>query len=181
MTTTKLDIDKQLIQKCIQKDRSSLESFYKKIVPMLWPIAQRYSNDLQNAEIVINNTMLKIFNHLHEVDRDNILPWAKKILINTALDEIRKNKKATQYEEITESIEYHVFETEEFVLDGNIENALLELTEIQRSVLKLFYLEEYSHDEIAAILQINANNSRWHLHQAKNRMKFLLTNYEIQK
>ncbi len=45
------------------------------------------------------------------------------------------------------------------------------LPDAQREVFNLFVFENYSHKEIAEILNINQNNCRWHLNDARRRLK----------
>lgn len=45
------------------------------------------------------------------------------------------------------------------------------LPDPQRAVFNLFVFEDYSHKEIAVMLNIKENNSRWHLNDARRRLK----------
>lgn len=45
------------------------------------------------------------------------------------------------------------------------------LPDAQREVFNLFVFENYSHKEIAKLLNINQNNCRWHLNDARRRLK----------
>ena len=45
------------------------------------------------------------------------------------------------------------------------------LPDAQREIFNLFVFENYSHKEIAKLLNINQNNCRWHLNDARRRLK----------
>jgi RNA polymerase sigma-70 factor (ECF subfamily) len=45
------------------------------------------------------------------------------------------------------------------------------LPEAQRNVFNLFVFENYSHKEISKILNMQQNNCRWHLNDARRRLK----------
>jgi RNA polymerase sigma-70 factor (ECF subfamily) len=48
---------------------------------------------------------------------------------------------------------------------------IYQLPDTQRTVFNLFVFEQLSHKEIAENLGINENNSRWHLNDARKRLK----------
>jgi RNA polymerase sigma-70 factor (ECF subfamily) len=45
------------------------------------------------------------------------------------------------------------------------------LPDAQKEVFNLFVFENYSHKEIAEMLNIQQNNCRWHLNDARRRLK----------
>jgi RNA polymerase sigma-70 factor (ECF subfamily) len=45
------------------------------------------------------------------------------------------------------------------------------LPETQRTVFNLFVFENYSHKEISEMLKLKENNCRWHLNDARSRLK----------
>ncbi len=50
-----------------------------------------------------------------------------------------------------------------------------ELPPMHRAVFNLFVFEQYAHKEIAALMGISENNSRWHLNDARRRLKEKIT------
>ena len=56
-------------------------------------------------------------------------------------------------------------------MDTNqIFNLIKELPETSREVLNLYAIDGYSHKEVAEMLQITEEASRWHLHKARKLM-----------
>jgi RNA polymerase sigma-70 factor (ECF subfamily) len=45
------------------------------------------------------------------------------------------------------------------------------LPDVQRNIFNLFVFENYSHKEIAKMLNMQQNNCRWHLNDARRRLK----------
>jgi RNA polymerase sigma-70 factor (ECF subfamily) len=144
----------------------------------------RYTNSDLDARALFNNGFLKICQNLDKYKIE--IPfhvWAKRVLINSIIDEYRKNKR---YRDIITTKE-HDFELErnstssnnEALKDHETENAaflLRELPEMTRKVLNLYIFDGYNHREIGEILKISENTSRWHLHNRKTRLKTLLEN-----
>ena len=53
--------------------------------------------------------------------------------------------------------------------------AIQELPDATRMVFNLYELEGYRHADIAELLNISVGTSKWHLSEAKNRLRLLLT------
>jgi RNA polymerase sigma-70 factor (ECF subfamily) len=49
------------------------------------------------------------------------------------------------------------------------------LPQTHRAVFNLFVFEQYAHKEIAALMGISESNSRWHLNDARRRLKEQIT------
>lgn len=149
----------------------------------------RYTNSDLDARGLFNNGFLKICQNLGKYKTE--IPfhiWAKRVLINSIIDEYRKNKK---YKDII-TMKEHDFELEhqssyssnDVLKEHENENAaflLKELPEMTRKVLNLYIFEGYNHREIGEILQISENTSRWHLHNGKTRLKVLLDDRKPKK
>ena len=103
--------------------------------------------------------------------------WVRRIVVNTVTDHLRKNMKNDQ-------VVKEVQPDDAFVNSDSVENIshkeLLKivdtLPETQRTVFNLFVFENYSHKEIATLLGLNENNSRWHLNDARRRLKEKISN-----
>lgn len=166
--------EKTLIQGCLMEDKRSMELFYKKYFPVLYPVAARYARDEQDAKSLLNGAMMKIFQALPGFNQNlPLAPWMKTIVVHAGIDHLRARKRNDFCGiELTDCIE---------VADGGChqpamshEEVLLllrKLPEILRTVLTLFAIEEYSHQEIAQLLGISEIQSRQHLFQARRQVK----------
>lgn len=149
----------------------------------------RYTNSDLDARALFNNGFLKICQNLAKYSEEipfNV--WAKRVLINSIIDEYRKNKK---YKDII-TMKEHDFELErnssysnnEAIKTHENENAALllrDLPEMTRKVMSLYIFDGYNHREIGEILEISENTSRWHLHNGKTRLKTLLESTDFKK
>jgi RNA polymerase sigma-70 factor (ECF subfamily) len=89
------------------------------------------------------------------------------------MDFLRKKQRHDQYiKSNTEELEVPIPDTTIGKLSYKELLALVHtLPEAQRSVFNLFVFDDCSHKEIAALLDITENNSRWHLNDARRRLK----------
>lgn len=172
-----------ILQGCLRGDRRAMELFYKKHYSSLYPVAARYARDELETREILNTAMLKIFQSLpfYQPERP-ILPWMKTILIHTALDNVRSHFRRNPTSEIELAHELYVDDSFSDVMDADTMQYLLrQLSEESRTVLLLFAVEGYSHQEIGEQLNITESNSRWRLHQARRQFIQILAQHEIEK
>ena len=107
--------------------------------------------------------------------------WVRKIVVNTALNNIKKNKHV--YDELEIESARAVESDIESVLD-NYDSKLIwdimqQLPEGYRIILNMYAIEGYSHKEIAEHLNIAEGTSRSQLLRAKVLMQKLLEKNDI--
>src|SRR5574343_1445156 len=92
-----MNIQPQLIKDCINRNRKSKYELYKLTYSYLMSISIRYTRNQDLAKEMLNVGFLKILNNLDKY-RDEIpfKAWIRKIMINTLIDEYRKQKKQSE-------------------------------------------------------------------------------------
>ena len=128
---------------------------------MMKGVCLRYSNNEQLAEDLLQESFIKAFNNLKGYENKGALGgWLRKLTLNTALEQYRKDKKNNQTIELKEVANH--------VSDNAIENLELEdlLRKIQdlpngfRTVFNLYAVEGYNHREIGEMLNISDGTSK---------------------
>ncbi len=180
-----MKIDKDLINACIDGDRKSQSKLYELSFSSLMNISYRYQKNRSDAVALVNQCFLKILLGLKNFDNTNgvksYFSWIHKIMIHSAIDEIRKNKKQNDFHVSIEN-ESHLeqLSKEEFnLIESTIEEETLQemlnnLSEIQKNVFNLFAIDGFKHVEISEALSISIENSKWHLMQARKKLQSLL-------
>lgn len=176
-----MQIEKEIIEKCKQKNRKAQEQLYYKIYPYLMGICYRYFLSKEDAKEIVNMSIYKILTNIDKYDNTYAFTtWISKITVNEILWEFRKRKK---YQHI-EYVETYFDNKEsnpinnEYLETLNYKEilALLEkLNETEKIIFNLFFIDGYSHKEIAEKLGISEASSKWYLNQSKNKLKNLLT------
>jgi RNA polymerase sigma-70 factor (ECF subfamily) len=163
-----------LIKACIAENRTAQKELYIKFSPMLFGVIKRYVYDVNTAQEILSDSFFKIFTKLHLYSFKGAFEgWIRRIAINSITDHIRKNIKHSQ------TIDPDLASEKVYVADSAVSRltykellqCVHELPETQRAVFNLFVFEDYSHKEISEHLGINENNSRWHLNDARRRLK----------
>lgn len=164
-----------LIEKCKTNDRASQEALYKYFYADMYPLCRRYASDPHEALTILNDGFLKVFSNISQYNTKlgRFKPWLKTIIINTAIDFTRRNKKETYVVHIDQLQEQG---DDDFHLAYNwkLEEILQHFTvlpTVTRIVVNLFAFDGYTHKDIAEQLNISETTSRWHLAEARKRLK----------
>jgi RNA polymerase sigma-70 factor (ECF subfamily) len=144
----------------------------------MYNVAFRICGQSDEAEDVLQDSFISAFRNLDSYRGDaSFGSWLKRIVINKAINGIKKRK----MELLPEDDEFDVaIETDEeqympeLTVD-KVRNAIHRLPDGYRSVLSLYLLEGYDHQEIAEIMGISESTSKSQLNRAKNRLREMLT------
>jgi len=128
----------------------------------------------------LQDSFLTIFKKISQYkDQGSFEGWMKRITINTALQKYReKSPLHLVTESISEELEEEVvLETESVKVDvllGFIQN----LPDRYRLVFNLYVLDNYSHKEIASLLNITEGTSKSNLSRARQLLKKEVEEYQ---
>lgn len=128
----------------------------------------------------MQDSFLTIFKKISQYkDQGSFEGWMKRITINTALQKYReKSPLHLVTESISEELEEEVvLETESVKVDvllGFIQN----LPDRYRLVFNLYVLDNYSHKEIASLLNITEGTSKSNLSRARQLLKKEVEEYQ---
>ena len=170
-----LDFNK-VLKGCSRGDLKAQESLCKQYYGYVMSIALRFSSCHDNALEIANDSFLKIFRKIasYQIDKE-FKTWVRKIVINTATDYYRKDKKNN----VEISIEAAYDEpADESVIDTlNAEEIIKIINSLPvkyRYIFNLSEIEGFSHDEIALQLGITASTSRSVLTRAKKMLRQMI-------
>jgi RNA polymerase sigma factor (sigma-70 family) len=171
-----------LIESCLKRDEAAMKAFYERFYGFALSVCMSYANDPEDAREMLNDGFLKVFKNLKELKTpDAILPWLRKIMVNTGIDYYRKNKKRLTDIPV-ENVEYSL--AEPYLNHTNIYaqisadeiiKTLQSIPQLYRMVFALYVLEGYSHAEIAKQLNIVESTSRAYLTEANKMLRKILT------
>ena len=171
-----------LIQDCIRGDRQAHSRLYSKFAPKLFVLCLRYSKNREEAEEVLQEGFLKVFQFLHQYRGEGPLEgWIRKIIVNCALQRLRSNSRLAP----VVSIESY---DEQFIIHNQVENRIgskellrmvMSLPPAYKLVFNLYVLDGYKHKEIAEILGISEGTSKSNLSDARFILKKQLCKNQI--
>ena len=172
-----------LVKRCIDGNQKAQRVLFEKYAPKMLAVCLRYSKDSFQAEDVLQNAFIKVFTKLDTFKGGSLEGWIRRIIVNTSLDQIRKNQKF-QDNVPMDSVEYLV-ETNSYILEGLQEMDLLklinEMPEGYKVVFNLFAIEGYSHKEIAEQLGVSENTSKSQYSRARGYLKIKMEELGIER
>jgi RNA polymerase sigma factor (sigma-70 family) len=177
--------DEEIIVKgCREGKRTAQKQLYEKYVSSMLAICLRYSKSRDEAEDLIQEGFLKIFQNINTYRNHGSLEgWIKRIMINHALNQYKKNRKipfAEDVETINENEILSVHDEPEYIEPVPSETLLAmiqSLPEGYRMVFNLYVFEGYSHKEIAEAMNFSENTSKTQLMKARRQLQNKIFEY----
>jgi RNA polymerase sigma factor (sigma-70 family) len=167
---------------CKAHDHRSFEILFKSYYRILLGVALRYSRNREEAEDTVQDAFIKIFQNIESYSGSGAFEgWMKKIVQFTAINNYKSDLKTHLHVEISET-ELSDKSFDSFFCDfeaGEIIGLLQQLPEGYRVAINLYFIDGYSHREIATMLEINIGTSKSQLFKAKNYLKHLLVSKKM--
>ena len=176
-------IDEAILEACLEKNSRAQFRLYKLCYSFLMGICVRYNKNREDAEEVLNMGFLKMLNNISKYKKEvPFTLWMRRIMINTIIDEYRKNKKGKELFQPIDFNEYHE-EFDDAVVNDYVKKMDTEqlqllidkLPTMSRSVFNLFVIDGYKHEEIGKMLGMSTGTSKWHLNLARTRLKEMIS------
>ena len=166
-----------IVKGCKQDVRSAQKALYVTYKPVLLAICMRYMRDKSEAEDILHEVFLKIFDKIKQFKSEGSLEgWLKRIAVNQCLTILKKEQR---YQATSLDIAPELPEEE---LEGHytyeqLKSALHAIPKDFQVVFSLYAIDGLSHKEIAAQMGIPEETSRTRCYRAKNLIKKHLKNY----
>ena len=174
--------ERELIQACKKQNRRAQQELFDRFSPTMFGVCRRYIKSDSEAEDVLVEAFYKVLTKLEMYNGDGSFEgWIRRIVVNEALMNLRKNMKLKMNVEINPNLDHTTTLTVEDELAAEDIYGLLEqLPTGYRTIFNLYVLEGYKHREIAELLDISINTSKSQLILAKKRMQDLVRGLEIE-
>jgi RNA polymerase sigma-70 factor, ECF subfamily len=165
-----------IIKACLEQNQNAQNLLYKQYFGYAKSICLRYSSNAEEAKDILNEGFLKVFNNL-----DKYLPelpfkaWLRTIIVNTALNYYRDNKKYNQDISL-DNVEDPIYDDD--IIDKISADEILVLVQqlppSYRTVFVMHVVDGYNHREIGEILEINEGTSRSNFMKARVKLQSLV-------
>ena len=166
--------DEQLLQGCKARKASYQKALYEKYKTPLFRVCLRYARDRSEAEDLLQDGFIKIFQDLHQYRGGGALgAWLRRVVVNVALQYIRKNKKMFPSVELDHIANQLQTNENVYAQMGakTLTRLIQQLPAGYRAVFNMYAIEGYSHKEIAAQLNITVSTSKTQLFKAKKMLQ----------
>ena len=170
--------DDILIGRILKGDRSCFRVLVERYQNLVFTIAFRITGNREEAEEVAQDVFMKVYNGLSGFEGTaKFSSWLYRIAYNTALTKIRNRREGFKNlddlgpAESGASSSPVLNEVEQVFTRDYLNQAINMLEPEEATVISLFYLSEQSLDEIAEILNIEANAAKVRLHRARKKLR----------
>lgn len=174
--------EENLIKKCASGNSLAQKTFYEKFAGKMMGVCLRYAQDYEEAQDVMQDAFIKIFNNLPDYKKKGSLEgWVRRIVVNTALDSYRKNKKHIGNVDV-DTVDYMLDDNAYIIESLNADDLLVIINKLPagyKVVFNLFAIEGYSHKEIAERLNITESTSKSQYSRAKKTLREILLKEHI--
>lgn len=177
-------VNEALIARCAREETKAQYELYRALYGMMMSICSRYEPNKQDATARMNQGFLRILQNIGK--RRPEVPfelWARRIMINTVIDEFRKDRTRKANETLdanmdgTASIDVNEYlrhmEAEAFA------DLLQRVPPMSRNVFNLFAIDGFGHAEIATMLGISEGTSKWHVSHARGILQSALAQLPV--
>ncbi|MBB6109287.1 RNA polymerase sigma-70 factor, ECF subfamily [Mucilaginibacter lappiensis] len=168
----------KLVKDCINNNRTAQEALYKLFHAEMLRVCYNYLPDKELAKEAFNTGFLKVFQSIKNFDNEKggLGGWIRKIMIYTAIDLCRKELKFNVKNlDEQDSDDYFISPSvlEKLYFEDILKN-IRTLPFATQTVFNLSVLDGFTHKEIGEQLNISEGTSRWHLAEAKRKLRELL-------
>lgn len=143
--------------------KSNQNNFYR--------LAFTYVKNKDESLDIVQESIYKALTCIDNLNDTSFMKtWMYRIIVNTSITYIRKNKRIILMDEVPDIISADVDSAE--VLD--LYNAIDRLSENYKTVITLKYFEDLKIDEIALITDCNVNTVKSRIYAAINKLRVIM-------
>jgi RNA polymerase sigma-70 factor (ECF subfamily) len=166
--------EQEIIDGCKDNKRVFQELLYKQYYNLFLKICARYALNMEDAEQLMNDGFLKIFNNISGYKfAGSFEGWMKRIVVNNCLDYL-KSKDTKNAMNIGHALPGN--EAPEIPIPADALNAIefknillmiQSLPSTTKTVFNMYVFDGFAHKEISKMLEISEGTSSWHMHHAR--------------
>ncbi|MEM8524597.1 MAG: sigma-70 family RNA polymerase sigma factor [Bacteroidota bacterium] len=176
-----MNITKDIIARCKQKDEAAYKVIYQTCAPYVYAIIKNYLSEQEERKDMLQEVFAQIFLSIHRFDakKGNFKPWVAKITANRCAVHLRSRnhlRVVFSMEEVVEEPRESLALLEQ-LNRADLEELLTSMPEGYRTVFLLNIIDGYTHEEISQLLKIKVQTSRSQLARA---IKWIRRNANIQ-
>lgn len=173
IVTTELEI----IAECIVGNTRAQYQLYARYADAMLNVAYRILGNEEDAKDVLQESFIKVFRELEKLkNRQGLAAWIKRIVVNTTINYAKKKGlNLVEFDNQEPDVGSFVQDSDQMDLKIiDIKKALMQLPNGYRTVLTLYLIDGYDHEEISQILNISKSGSLTQYSRGKRRLLELL-------
>jgi RNA polymerase sigma factor (sigma-70 family) len=169
--------DETLVRGCIDGESKAQKLLFERYSRRMMGICMRYAASRPEAEDMLQDGWIKVFRSINSFRFEgSVEGWIKRVVVNTCLETLRKNKMQFSDIEIetVDEMGYLKMNPGDALSAKDLLNMVHRLPAGYRSVFNLFAIEGYSHKEISKMLTISEGTSKSQYSRARMHLQKML-------
>jgi RNA polymerase sigma-70 factor (ECF subfamily) len=174
----------KLVRDCLKGKIQAQKQLYEQYAEIMLGVCYRYTRSVRDAEDVLQEGFVKVFVHLGQYKQQGELgAWIRRIMVNTALNYLKRNRKYQEEMFFTEEYLHPVADDDPAVRlqAKEIADLIRQLPQGYQVIFNLYAIEGYSHVEIGEMLGISDGTSRSQYARARNLLITWIEKYTTDK
>ncbi|KAA3652946.1 MAG: sigma-70 family RNA polymerase sigma factor [Bacteroidetes bacterium] len=173
----------EMLEGCKANQEAAQKHLFDRYARVMTGVCMRYADRFEEAQDIVQDGFVKVFNKIETYSGSGSLEgWIRRIMVNTALDYLRKIKHE-RFNLSIDDVEYSLKDSQ--VIESNMQaDDLLKIIKTlplgYRTVFNMYAIEGFSHKEIADELGISENTSKSQYSRARTLLQKKLVQIEIE-
>lgn len=178
-----INSEQEMIKGVLRGDARYEEALYRHFSVPMFKLCLRYAGDKSEAEDMLQEGFIRVFSDLGAYRFEGSLEgWIRRVVLRAALRVLRQKRYFDALEDFPDA---HIDAAEPDepaagVGASHIARLMQMLPAGYRTVLNLYAVEGYSHEEIAGLMGISVGTSKSQLFKARAMMKILVEKNSVQ-
>ena len=178
--------EKELVQGCIRRDRDAQQELYARFAARLYSLCLRYIGDSDESRDLMHDSMIKAMDSIRSFRNEadgSLYLWLRKITVNVVFDRFRQNSRFMEIplEQVSDKDILDASDSdsgpEREIPDDVLKQIMATLSPVRRAVFNMYYIDGFSHKEIARALNITEGGSTSILAKARASVRKAITDY----
>jgi RNA polymerase sigma factor (sigma-70 family) len=174
----------KLVKDCLKGKSQAQRELYELFAQPMLGVCYRYTRSVRDAEDVLQEGFIKVFHHLQQYKQEgNLGAWIRRIMVNTALNYLKRNRKYQEEMFFTEEYLHPVTDDDPAIRlqAKELADLIRQLPQGYQVIFNLHAVEGFTHVEIGEMLGISDGTSRSQYSRARNLLITWIENYSVEK
>jgi RNA polymerase sigma factor (sigma-70 family) len=172
-----IEVPATLLTRARNGEAAAYEQLYRWFERPVFTLALRLCGQREEAQDILQDSMLKLFGKLSEFRGDSpFWAWLRQITVNESLMRLRKRQPMAELDWADESdyLEADILLPPQAADAQHLLQAMNQLPATTRSVLWLYHVEGYTHEEIAQLMEKTVSFSKSQCARGGKKLRELL-------
>jgi RNA polymerase sigma-70 factor (ECF subfamily) len=174
----------KLVKDCLKGKPQAQRELYELFSKEMLGVCYRYTRSMKDAEDVLQEGFVKVFRNLVQYKQEGELgAWIRRIMVNSALNFLKRNRKYQQEMYFTQEYLHPVADDDPIIRiqAKELADLIRQLPHGYQVIFNLHAVEGYSHVEIGELLGISDGTSRSQYSRARNLLITWIENFSTDK